>query len=38
MREQDVERVCEQTARTVNALSARVRPAGQPSAANVSAR
>lgn len=41
MRDQDVERVCEQTARTLHALSGRVRGAGTPgapSAASVSGR
>jgi dTDP-4-amino-4,6-dideoxygalactose transaminase len=38
MRDQDVDRVCEQTARTLNALAGRVRAAGQPSAAIVSGR
>jgi dTDP-4-amino-4,6-dideoxygalactose transaminase len=38
MRDQDVDRVCEQTARTLTALAGRVRAAGQPSAAIVSGR
>ena len=41
MRDQDVERVCEQTARTLHALSGRVRATGTPgapSAASVSGR
>jgi hypothetical protein len=38
MRDQDVERVCEQTARTLKALGGQVRAAGQPSVATVSGR
>jgi dTDP-4-amino-4,6-dideoxygalactose transaminase len=34
MRDQDVERVCEQTARTLRALSGRPRPAGTPDSAS----
>jgi dTDP-4-amino-4,6-dideoxygalactose transaminase len=38
MRDEDVERVCEQTARTVKALTGRARAAGSASAAIVSGR
>jgi dTDP-4-amino-4,6-dideoxygalactose transaminase len=38
MRDQDVERVCEQIARTLKALGGQVRAAGPPSVATVSGR